>query len=126
VTDGRDPSALPSIDPEGVPVEELSYAEASCELDGIVEFFEHREVDVDQLVAKLRRATALVDELDRRVRRTRAQVEQLVPRLQAPARPVEEGVGPRESSIGEPIDAPDHEDDGESGDDFGDDPDDGQ
>jgi hypothetical protein len=43
-------------------------------------------VDVDQLVARLERATSIVDELDRRVRRTRSQVERLVPRLQATAR----------------------------------------
>jgi exonuclease VII small subunit len=68
------------------PVSELSYTDASRELDGIVEFFEHRDVDVDQLVPRLERATAIVDELDRRVRKTRAQVEQLVPRLQAATR----------------------------------------
>ena len=67
----------------GPPVAELSYTEASRELDEIVAFFEGREVDVDQLVARLERATAIVDELDRRLRRTRAQVEELVPRLAA-------------------------------------------
>ena len=56
---------------------------ASRELDGIVEFFEKSEVDVDQLVARLERATAIVDELDKRIRRTRAQVEELVPKLEA-------------------------------------------
>ena len=66
-----------------VPVEQLSYTEASRELDAIVSFFEQREVDVDVLVARLERATALIDELDRRLRRTRAQVEELVPRLDA-------------------------------------------
>src|SRR5579872_2683446 len=65
-----------------LPVNELSYTEASRELDAIVGFFEQREVDVDQLVVRLERATAIVDELDRRVRRTRAQVEELVPRLE--------------------------------------------
>ena len=70
----------------GVPVSELSYTEASRELDRIVEFFEQREVDVDQLVARLERAAAIVDELDRRIRRTRTQVEQLVPRLEAARR----------------------------------------
>jgi exodeoxyribonuclease VII small subunit len=68
---------------EPTPVEQLSYTEASRELDSIVSFFEQREVDVDVLVARLERATALVDELDRRLRRTRAQVEELVPRLDA-------------------------------------------
>ena len=46
-------------------------------------FFEQREVDVDVLVARLERATALIDELDKRLRQTRAQVEELVPRLES-------------------------------------------
>jgi exodeoxyribonuclease VII small subunit len=66
---------------EPTPVDALSYTEASRELDSIVEFFEQREVDVDVLVARLERATALIDELDRRLRHTRTQVEELVPRL---------------------------------------------
>ncbi len=73
---------------EPVPVSELSYTEASGELDAIVAFFEEREVDVDQLVARLERATTIVDELDRRLRQTRMHVEELVPRLEAAAREV--------------------------------------
>jgi exodeoxyribonuclease VII small subunit len=70
--------------PDGVvPVEKLSYTEASRELDAIVDFFDQREVDVDVLVSRLERATALIDELDRRLRQTRSQVEELVPRLDA-------------------------------------------
>ena len=46
-------------------------------------FFDQREVDVDVLVARLERATALIDEFDKRLRQTRAQVEELVPRLDA-------------------------------------------
>ena len=68
---------------EAVPVEQLSFTEASRELDSIVNFFEQREVDVDVLVGRLERATALIDELDQRLRRTQAQVEELVPRLDA-------------------------------------------
>ena len=68
---------------EAVPVGQLSFTEASRELDAIVNFFEQREVDVDVLVGRLERATALIDELDRRLRRTQAQVEELVPRLDA-------------------------------------------
>jgi exonuclease VII small subunit len=83
VTRIQDDSSKPAADSDAIPVSELTYTEASRELDLIVEFFEHRDVDVDQLVARLERATEIVDELDSRVRRTRAQVEQLVPRLQA-------------------------------------------
>ena len=79
--------------PEPVPVGDLSYTEASRELDTIVEFFERREVDVDQLVARLERATAIVDELDRRIRQTRMQVEELAPRLEAAARTAPQGAG---------------------------------
>ena len=74
-----------------VPVGDLSYMDASRELDTIVAFFEKSEVDVDQLVARLERATAIVDELDKRIRRTRAQVEELVPKLEAVGRAVESG-----------------------------------
>jgi exodeoxyribonuclease VII small subunit len=66
-----------------VPVDQLSYTEASRELDAIVDFFEQREVDVDVLVTRLERASALIDELDKRLRHTRAQVEELVPRLES-------------------------------------------
>ncbi len=84
-------SAAAGEDPK--PVEQLSYTEASRELDAIVDFFDQREVDVDVLVARLERATALIDELDRRLRQTRAQVEELVPRLETLA--AESGGGGR-------------------------------
>jgi exodeoxyribonuclease VII small subunit len=80
-------------EPEPVPVEQLSFTEASRELDSIVEFFERREVDVDVLVGQLERATALIGELDKRLRRTRAQVEELVPRLDALAGEVADDAG---------------------------------
>ena len=76
-------SAPTGQDPTGPPIGDLSYTEASSELDEIVAYFEQREVDIDQLVARLERATAIVDELDLRLRRTRAQVEELVPKLAA-------------------------------------------
>ena len=103
VTDdqAKDQHEDPNEDQDEIAVSELSYAEASRELDEIVEFFEHRDVDVDQLVARLQRATALVDELDRRVRRTRSQVEQLVPRLQASARPAGDDADSERSSSDE-------------------------
>lgn len=69
--------------PAAVPVDQLTYTEASRELDAIVDFFEQREVDVDVLVTRLERATALIDELDKRLRHTRTQVEELVPRLES-------------------------------------------
>jgi exodeoxyribonuclease VII small subunit len=82
---------MTAVTNEPLPVEKLSYTDASRELDSIVEFFEQREVDVDILVARLERATALIDELDRRLRHTRAQVEDLVPRLDTLAGEVDGG-----------------------------------
>lgn len=76
------------------PVDQLSYTEASRELDAIVDFFEQREVDVDVLVTRLERATALIDELDKRLRQTRAQVEELVPRLESLAAETSPSGGP--------------------------------
>jgi exodeoxyribonuclease VII small subunit len=84
------------------PVSELSYTEASHELDEIVAFFEQREVDVDQLVSQLERATAIVDELDRRLRHTKAQVEELVPRLEAAVVDLEGSDGVDEAAEGSP------------------------
>ena len=59
---------------------------------------------MDQLVARLERATAIVDELDRRLRRTTAQVEELVPRLEAApssaTRPTEARAPPEGSDEG--------------------------
>jgi exodeoxyribonuclease VII small subunit len=82
-----------TVPDENVPVGELSFTEASRELDSIVNFFEQREVDVDVLVGRLERATALIDELDQRLRRTQAQVEELVPRLDTLARNVGDADG---------------------------------
>ena len=60
---------------------DLTYSEASAELDEIVAYFEEVDVDVDELVVKLERATALVDELDTRLKATKLQVDELAPRL---------------------------------------------
>ncbi len=65
------------------PVVDLSYAEASAELDGIIIEFESGVVDVDRLVTRLERATEIVDELDARLRGTRLRVDELVPRLES-------------------------------------------
>ena len=81
---------------------DLTYGQASAELDAIVEFFERSEVDVDELVAKLERATVLVDELERRLVVTRMQVEELSPKLTAVAEDHAVGIDPE---TGEIIDA---------------------
>jgi exodeoxyribonuclease VII small subunit len=68
---------------KGSDLSNLSYGDATAELDAIVNYFESSEIDVDQLVSQLERATALIEELDTRLRRTRTQVETLVPKLAA-------------------------------------------
>ena len=65
------------------PPGELSYAEATAELDAIIAELDQGQVDVDRLAERFRRATELVEELDRRIRATRRQVEGLAPRLEA-------------------------------------------
>ena len=95
----------PGSEGSAVPVGELTYTEASRELDEIVAFFEQGDLDVDQLVGRLERASAIVDELDRRLRRTRTQVEDLVPRLESAA------AATRQHDASEPEDPPLDDDD---------------
>ena len=71
----------------------LTWDQASHELDEIVAFLESSDVDVDQLVDRLRRAAELVDELDRRLVATRTQVDELLPRLQRAAERVDPETG---------------------------------
>ena len=72
------------------PVTELSYTEASSELD------------------------AIVDELDRRVRKTRVQVEELVPRLEAVNRGLDDDTEEDDEEGADDHDVPDDEvDDGD-------------
>ncbi len=63
------------------PVAQLSYEEASSELDTIVDELEKGSVSVDDLVGRLERAKEIVEELASRISRSRAQVEKLVPDL---------------------------------------------
>ena len=66
-----------------VPVAELSYSEASEELDVIIAELDRGVVDVDLLEVRLRRAVEIVEELDRRIRGARDKVGSLLPRLEA-------------------------------------------
>lgn len=60
---------------------DMTFSEASEELDAIVEHFEQAEIDVDDLIVRLERATALVAELDERLRATKLKVEEISPQL---------------------------------------------
>lgn len=84
----------------GPPVapEEMSYSEASAELDAIIDELDRGHVDVDRLAERFQRATELVEELDRRIRANRDKVEALTPRLEA----VAGGSGPLDEVEGGP------------------------
>ena len=58
-----------------------SWSEASRELDEIVASFDEGEVSVDDLIAKLERATEIISALEERLTATRAKVDELVPKL---------------------------------------------
>ncbi len=65
------------------PVGEISYADASAELDEIIRQLDEGLVDVDVLESRFRRAIEIVEELDRRIRGARERVDALMPRLDA-------------------------------------------
>ena len=66
-----------------LPAAELGYAEASAELEVIIQELDQGLVDVDHLEVRFRRAIEIVEELDRRIHRARSQVDALMPRLGA-------------------------------------------
>jgi exodeoxyribonuclease VII small subunit len=55
--------------------------EAASELNAIVASFDVGEVSVDELFAKLERATAIIESLEGRLEATKARVEELAPRI---------------------------------------------
>jgi exodeoxyribonuclease VII small subunit len=65
------------------PATELSYEEATAELNAIVTKLEDGFVDIDKLVDYLERATEIIKELEDRLKRTKAKVNELVPRLES-------------------------------------------
>lgn len=58
-----------------------TWSEAAAELDEIVRSFDDGEVTVDDLIAKLERATIIIGVLETRLTETRAKVDELVPKL---------------------------------------------
>lgn len=67
----------------GATVGEISYADASIELERIIRELDQGLVDVDVLEVRFRRAIDIVEELDRRIRGARERVDALMPRLEA-------------------------------------------
>ncbi|HEX6423286.1 MAG TPA: exodeoxyribonuclease VII small subunit [Acidimicrobiales bacterium] len=69
----------------GTPVDELGYAEALGELEGILDELDGDEVDVDILGARVRRASELLRSCRDRIAGARFEVEQVVAALEAEA-----------------------------------------
>jgi exodeoxyribonuclease VII small subunit len=55
--------------------------EAASELNAIVASFDEGEVSVDELFAKLERATSIIEALEERLSVTKARVDELAPRI---------------------------------------------
>jgi exodeoxyribonuclease VII small subunit len=68
------------------PPDQLTYAHAVEELNGIIAELDEGLVDVDALTARFQRAIDIMEDLDARIRRARAKVDELAPRLEAISR----------------------------------------
>jgi exodeoxyribonuclease VII small subunit len=60
---------------------ENEWNEAADELNAIVSSFDEGEVSVDELFAKLERATTIIESLESRLALTKAKVDELTPRI---------------------------------------------
>jgi exodeoxyribonuclease VII small subunit len=58
-----------------------NWNDAAEELDAIVASFDEGEVSVDDLFAKLERATTIIEALEARLTATKAKVDELTPRI---------------------------------------------
>ncbi len=68
------------------PPDQLTYAQAVEELNGIIGELDEGLVDVDALTVRFQRAIDIMEDLDGRIRRARAKVDELAPRLDAISR----------------------------------------
>ncbi len=59
----------------------IEWNEAADELNAIVASFDEGEVSVDELFAKLERATTIIEALEERLALTKAKVDELTPRI---------------------------------------------
>ncbi len=73
------------------PPDQLTYAQAVEELNGIIGELDEGLVDVDALTVRFQRAIDIMEDLDGRIRRARAKVDELAPRLDAISRAAAEG-----------------------------------
>ena len=99
--------------------DEIGYAEALAELEGILDELDGDEVDVDVLGAQVRRAAELLRLCRARIAGARFEVEQVVSDLEAEAEAASAAAGVPTDVPGAPAAGPDDEegDGGEGGDD---------
>ena len=99
--------------------DEIGYAEALAELEGILDELDGDEVDVDVLGARVRRAAELLRLCRARIAGARFEVEQVVSDLEAEAEAASAAAGVPTDVTGAPAAGPDDEDGdgGEGGDD---------
>lgn len=64
------------------PVQDLTYAEATRELDDIIRNMQSDQCDIDSLTAYTRRATELIAECRRRLTRTDKELQEILSTLQ--------------------------------------------
>jgi len=64
------------------PVQNLTYAEATRELDDIIRNMQSDQCDIDSLTAYTRRATELIAECRRRLTRTDKELQEILSNLQ--------------------------------------------
>jgi exonuclease VII small subunit len=76
------------------PPDELTYAQAVEELNGIIGELDDGLVDVDALTVRFQRAIDIMEDLDGRIRRARAKVDELAPRLEAISGTTADGTQP--------------------------------
>ena len=65
--------------------DEVAFGDAVNELEEILRRIEGEEIDLDQLAAELKRATALLEVCRGKVRRAEIEVEQIVANLAEPS-----------------------------------------
>jgi exodeoxyribonuclease VII small subunit len=70
---------------------EIGYAAAMGELEQILEDLEHDSIDVDELSARVKRASELIKLCRERLTRSKAEIEQVVADLEAFEQEAESG-----------------------------------
>lgn len=88
-----DNSLMADSNDDPTPTDELGYAEALRELEGIVAELEREAVDVDHLSSRVRRAAELVEVLRDRIGSARMDVARVLSDLDHDGEPASDGAG---------------------------------